>query len=102
MFAVNAAGDRTPIALILPLGSTTRAMWKSIEALIEPQWAAVCEKKGFITKVSFYDGLKLFVQYVNENVRPHNPKEEHLLILDYTDSHNILLYALPPHTTRNR
>jgi len=37
----------------------------------------------FITEVSFYDWLKLFLQYLNEKVRPYNLKEEHLLILDY-------------------
>jgi len=112
MFAVNAAAERSPPALILPSSSTPKELWDSIARLDDSEeWSTVCEKKGFITEISFYDWLKLFVQFLDENVRRNNEREEHLLIVDqcsshsslrileYAEQHSVLLYALPPHTT---
>jgi hypothetical protein len=111
IFAVSAAGVCSPATFILPCGKTPTAFWDAIGKLREDEWSTVCEKKGFITEVSFYDWLKLFVQFLDENVRKGNVGEHHLLIVDqasahvsgrileYCQQHNVLLYMLPAHTT---
>ena len=111
IFAVSAAGICSPASFILPCGKTPAPFWDAIAALGEEEWATVCEKKGFITEVSFYHWLKLFAQFLDEKVRKDNTEEFHLLIMDqasahaslriidYAREHNILLYMLPPHTT---
>jgi len=111
LFAVNAAGQCSPATFILPTAKTPAGFWQAIDLLDEDDWAAVCEKKGFITEASFYGWLKLFVQHLDENIRQNNVNEEHLLIIDqcsshsslrileYAEQHSVMLYALPPHTT---
>ena len=111
IFAVSAAGVCSPPSFILPCGKTPKPFWEAIAKLKEDDWATVCEKKGFITEVSFFHWLKLFVQFLDERVRKGNPREHHMLIIDqasahvsmriidYANEHHVLLYVLPPHTT---
>lgn len=111
VFAVNAAGDISPSTFILPTATVPKPFWDAIDALGEDEWAAVTEKKGFITERSFYGWLKLFVQFLDEHVRAGKLDEEHLLVMDqasahcslrimeYAEDHHVLLYALPSHTT---
>ena len=70
IFAVSASGQHSPPTFILPCGRTPPEFWQAIKKLQQPQWATVCEKKGFITEVSFLQWLKLFVLWLRFSGRP--------------------------------
>lgn len=109
--AANAAGDYVAPAIILSNATPPHGFMESMAMLHDEEWAVSCEKKGFITEETFFDWMKLFVQELDENCRKDDPTTEHLLVLDqcsahaslrilqYAEQHNVLLYALLPHTT---
>lgn len=111
LFAFNAAGVKSPTTFILPGRHVSDGFWDSMQQLREYDWACVTEKKGFVTEVTFLAWLKLFVKFLNDHVRKENPHQVHLLILDQCPVHSsleilqcaarndLILYALPPHTT---
>lgn len=111
LFAFNAAGVRSPTTFIVPGARIPTAFWDGVDKLRDYECACVPEKKGYVTKKSFLSWLQLFVKFLNSRVRQGSVHDAHLLIYDQCSVHistdifkcaldnDIILFALPPHTT---